>query len=624
MILSFVVVSTISLIISSLVLITGRLQSTVFGQLGFLLLLWAVSVLPFLVKQRAKVLFSLAALFVVDALTLWMLLSPLTVWITENRDIHDARALLRLISSEQDQFWLEHKRYSSSIDDLIHVSDSPEIQRSVVIKNVTATQWDAEAKIGSALCTWGKRRNTSLFDEVSLEPTCLASGNPQSSIFSSRPSYLSDRINEQPEISSYDGAAVFPQHRFDGSRQAIVPGEIGGSSWSVRLDPEIRASPSIGYNSVYIGAHGSGELTALSLETGQVRWGIRVPNWIHHEPVIADGRLFVGFGDNHPNAETPTLTRLTSWNWAILGSSPSGIQALDAFSGKSLWRHYTSSSMMASPLIYKHLVIARESAGVVHAWDLRSGRLVWSKVLPLPAVGPMTNPLLVEDVVIVASDPGSWCAISAHNGSLVRCQRVADVFYGPGHSSPAARDSILVYQGVSSSLETDLARVQIFDSFFFRRLSEVFVEAVNWKSGAVLWRRAISGLEVSRPSGHIAGTPVIAGQLIVVVMPVIGEIVSLNLSSGTIRWRKAVHPARGSPVVYGNKILVMTTKPSLVVLDVFSGKRLCENLLPHPTDRAGITVIGGTGVAAFLNGEILAAPVEDWVACNLPRRSISG
>ena len=616
--LSFAVVSTVSLIISSLVIVTGRLQSTVIGQIGFLLLLWVTTVIPFLVKQRAKVLLSFATLFVVDVFALWMLLSPLTIWLTENRDIHDARALLRLVSSEQDQFWLEHKRYSSSIEGLIHVSDSLDIIRNVVIKNATATQWNAESTVGSALCTWGKRRNASSFGEVSLEPTCRASGNSQSSIFSSQPSYLSDSLNKQLEVSSYDGAEVFPQHRFDGSRQAIVPGEIGGYSWSVRLAPEIRASPSIGYKSVYIGAHGSGELTALSLETGRVRWGIRVPNWIHHEPVLGDGKLFVGFGDNEPNAETPTLSRLASLRWASLGSSPSGIQAINASSGKFLWRHYTSSSVMASPLIYKHLVIVRESAGVVHAWDLRSGRPIWSTVLPLPAVGPMTNPLLIGDAVIVASDPGSWCAISAQSGALLRCQRVADVFYGLGHSSPAARDSVLIYHGLSTALETDLARTKLFGSFFSRRYSDFFIEAVNWKSGVVLWRRAISGLEVSRASGHIAGTPVITGHLVVVVLPVIGEIVSLDLSSGTIRWRKALRPTRGTPTVFRNKVLTMTTKPSLVVLDLSSGKQLCERVLPYPTDRAGITVFGETGVAAFLNGEVLAAPIRDWAECTLP------
>jgi outer membrane protein assembly factor BamB len=617
-------VVAVNVIISALVIVTARFQSTFLGQFGYITVLCICSALPFLVRRRSTVIGFSTILLAVYVIAFRALFYPLTDWLTNNRNAHDARAYLRLISSEQDQYWLQHGRYTANLQDLFRDAKPSGKSFTVNLRKATTVEWVAEVRVGSAMCTWGKQRKISVAERVSLEPLCKESGEPASGILSARFSLpLIAGTSAQPINSASHEAPVFPQHRFNESRQATIAGEAKGYSWNVNLAPEIRSAPSVGYGTVYIGAHGSGELTALSLATGTVLWGVRVPNWIHHEPVIAQGKLFIGFGDNQKNAATPTLERLLSGRWSSLGSSPSGIQAVDAISGKFLWRHYTSSSMMASPVVFENLVIAREHAGLVHAWDLSSGKLAWSMALPLPGGGPMTNPLLVGDVVIVTSDPGTWCTITARDGSLLRCQKVSRVFYGLGHSSPAAEDSILVYHGISSSIASDLDRIPGFSSILSSNASSFFIEAVNWKTGRVLWRQTVAGSVITRFPGHIAGTPVIAGHKVIIVLPLIGEILALNLVNGAILWRKSILPSRGSPVVFDEKVVALTRKPSLVVFDLATGERLCELPTSQLSDRSGITIVGGTGIAAFVNGEVLAAPVRDWFDCSVPLRSTS-
>src|SRR5699024_10492442 len=63
----------------------------------------------------------------------------------------------------------------------------------------------------------------------------------------------------------------------------------------ISTEDEIRSTPVVVGNNVYIGNHNSGNLFAFNLETGEQLWKTQAPNWIHSEVIYVDNQLFVGY-----------------------------------------------------------------------------------------------------------------------------------------------------------------------------------------------------------------------------------------------------------------------------------------------------------------------------------------
>jgi outer membrane protein assembly factor BamB len=175
----------------------------------------------------------------------------------------------------------------------------------------------------------------------------------------------------------------------------------GARLWSVRdgSTVAINASPIIAGDSVYI-VSGADEVSALDLQ-GQLRWrekldpdGFDWGNATIGTPALADGVLVV-----------PTLYR--------------DLVALDAATGTELWRvggspsplrttHYRGgdeAGFAASPVITGGIVWAADTAGLVSAIDLQTGRVLWQKHLGVP----VTAGLAVS---------GDWLVVASYDGSI--------------------------------------------------------------------------------------------------------------------------------------------------------------------------------------------------------------
>jgi outer membrane protein assembly factor BamB len=175
----------------------------------------------------------------------------------------------------------------------------------------------------------------------------------------------------------------------------------GQRLWSVQDDSTvaINASPIIASDSIYI-VSGADEVSALDL-AGQSRWRVKLDpdgfdwgNATIGTPALADGVLVV-----------PTLYR--------------DLVALDASTGTELWRvsgtpgplrttHYRGgdeAGFAASPVITGGIVWAADTAGLVSAIDLQTGRVLWQKHLGVP----VTAGLAVS---------GDWLVVASYDGSI--------------------------------------------------------------------------------------------------------------------------------------------------------------------------------------------------------------
>ncbi len=200
---------------------------------------------------------------------------------------------------------------------------------------------------------------------------------------------------------------------------------------------ELLASAAVVGNQVFVGAHGSGEFDALTLDSGTVGFRIRVPDWIHHEPVVTADLVIVAFGNNETNLE------------GHVGTDPSGIAAYDRRTGIERWYHYTARTAMTSPVIDDSIVAitsGREAIG----WRVTDGKELWRTTLPSAA--PMGNPLLIDTVMFVGLEPATICALNVRTGQGLFCSREANwAGGGGGHASLSSAGKTVLHvsaQGV--------------------------------------------------------------------------------------------------------------------------------------------------------------------------------
>jgi outer membrane protein assembly factor BamB len=148
-------------------------------------------------------------------------------------------------------------------------------------------------------------------------------------------------------------------------------------------------------------ASGDSALTALDVQTGAVVWRVRNRLRFRTTPVLAHDSLVALAGGAHSFAE---------------------ILAIDPFSGHLRWKKTLSETpctVEGGPLVAADVVAAsvRDRHGLkLSAFDLESGKSVWSSERPVAPVG--TSWLALDDLFVGNSPTGELVAIEAATGEL--------------------------------------------------------------------------------------------------------------------------------------------------------------------------------------------------------------
>ena len=171
-----------------------------------------------------------------------------------------------------------------------------------------------------------------------------------------------------------------------------------------RLNP-VHASPTFIRDMLYHPANG--RLRALKAKTGEELWSFPLPDendffmgWTISSPAISGSKLYVG--------------------------SPKGeVFAIDASSGKELWRYQTGeaiacfipysregSQVISSPALSGNTVYIGSADGTFYALDAQSGKEVWSYRLGVP-------------ITSSAAISGNTVYVGTYDGSIYAFTRVA-------------------------------------------------------------------------------------------------------------------------------------------------------------------------------------------------------
>jgi outer membrane protein assembly factor BamB len=224
--------------------------------------------------------------------------------------------------------------------------------------------------------------------------------------------------------------------------------------------------------------------------------------------------------------------------------------ALDARTGRPIWRRATGRCGWASPAVHRHLVVvtfighACDSAapgddGIVLALDARSGRVRWRRV-----IGPTeSSPLVVRGVVYVGDWRGRVYALSERNGGTLWTFATGGKIKG------------------SAAFATGRIYIGSYDGHVY---------ALSARTGRELWHA--SGQPRLGGSGTFYSTPAVAYDR-VYIGSTDGKVYSFGAQTGKLRWSYGTGGyVYASPAVWRELVLVGSYDHDFYALDAATGE----------------------------------------------------
>jgi eukaryotic-like serine/threonine-protein kinase len=216
----------------------------------------------------------------------------------------------------------------------------------------------------------------------------------------------------------------------------------GRQRWRVQTRGRVRATPAVAGGMVVVGSF-DGRVYALDLATGAERWVFRTVGdtldskkfgfdrrAVQSSAAIADGMVFVGSRDGGlygvdaaTGAYRWRATHRGSWvvgspavheGSVYVGSSDGHfIHAVEARTGRELWRHETGANVLSSPLrIGDALVVGtmRTNAGIgdLLALDAATGTVRWRLRLDEATI---SSPVAADGELYLGTEAGSILAV---------------------------------------------------------------------------------------------------------------------------------------------------------------------------------------------------------------------
>ena len=317
--------------------------------------------------------------------------------------------------------------------------------------------------------------------------------------------------------------------------------------WTYDAGEVIDSSAAIAGGVVYVGG-GDGDLIALDLASGQLRWKYTTGNLIgESSPAVSADAVYIG----------------------DLGGIVHGVRLRD---GTGLWTFKTGSEIKSSPVLVDDVVLIGSYDGYLYALDARTGGLRW-KVQTKGQVH--ATPAVQDGLVFIAGCDAVFRAIRVTDG-----REMYQIESG-------------AYTGASPVVDGDRA---YFGTFNFEVL------ALDLKRRSVAWR--YSQPDARFPyysSAALDGGRVIVGGRDKVVH-------AIDSATGKAAWTFATRArVDSSPVVAGGRVYIGSSDGRLYVLDSASGKKIWEfdtgaGLTASPAVADGKVVIGAQDGRLYVFG----------------------
>jgi eukaryotic-like serine/threonine-protein kinase len=359
-----------------------------------------------------------------------------------------------------------------------------------------------------------------------------------------------------------------------------IDSERGDEGWRFNANRPITSTPAVTEDTVYFTTRES-RLFALDIKSGKLKWQLKTGTdaplaWGHESgdfftssPTVADDKIFFGGGDGN-------------------------LYAVDAKSGKELWRFKTGWRIRSSPAVEAGIVYFGSFDGKLYAVETESGKIRWkfdtegvnlnSADFGYDRRSIQSSPVVVQHAVLFGARDGFLYAVEKQTGKL-RWRIDHNISWV--NCSPAAANGV-AYAGSSDGR---------------------FVQAVEIASGKEIWRTKTDSLVWSSPS--VAGQTLYFGDWA-------GNFYAMNRTNGTELWRFRIQKRiLSSPAIENEKIFFGADDGAVYALNSGNEKSLQRAVfwdeeyskgssIPHEAVRdffknSGYEVLNSLKLAEFLS-----------------------
>jgi outer membrane protein assembly factor BamB len=256
-----------------------------------------------------------------------------------------------------------------------------------------------------------------------------------------------------------------------------------------------------------------------------------------------------------------------------IGSYDRNLYAIDANTGKMIWKAPTDGGVATKPAILDHTVFFGSEDQNLYALSTDNGSTQWTYYTDAPI---HSSPRIHNKVVYIGSDDGFMHAVSASSGHALWKTEVA----GPVRSSVLI-DNDRLYFGCEEGdfycmdMSGDIkwrnktkraitSSAAIFQEEVLFCSLEGFLHAHDKNSGWMIWRFRMQKASISSP---------LVVKDYVYIGSADGNVYCVDAYRPTEKWKfKTDGQIAGSPAVYENSIYIGSTDGNLYCLDATNGR----------------------------------------------------
>nr|WP_298412155.1 PQQ-binding-like beta-propeller repeat protein [uncultured Halomonas sp.] len=417
-------------------------------------------------------------------------------------------------------------------------------------------------------------------------------------------------------VAAPENSETWTQYRLNPKNNPVVTNDaLSGIASVFTTDNQVRSTPVVVGNRIYVGNHNSGDLQAFNLESGERLWKNRAPNWVHSEMILADDRLFVGYGNRFYQDEQ------------IRGTEESGVLSLDPATGEIAWNFETDGQVMPTPAFHDDTVYV--ATGDRHLYGLApdDGSLKWS--LDLGSIVSMSSPVIDGDTLYVGgSRPYVFRAVDLEKREIKWSTPFENVTAGLDDVPPVVSDSGLVYTTGVKVADEFLSLKEVFDAdgvgktyeqilrlsvgrFVGRepyRRSQHDLYALGTGNGDIVWERSLG--KGAMVSNNKSGAPMLYDGKLFVGSPITKKFYAFDADSGEPLWEYKSHINKAPPVADDDVVYFTDAKGLVYGFDIASGELLGKKLLGGTLAPSGPILVNDTLITASQDTHVYAVPIE--------------
>lgn len=324
---------------------------------------------------------------------------------------------------------------------------------------------------------------------------------------------------------------------------------------------------------------------ALNAVTGRLAWKFLADNWIMTNPVVAEGKLFIGSGNR--------FYQTAPSRGGLRGTGPNSLYALDAKTGQMLWQYSIPGEAMPTPLYKDGLVYFVTGDRNLYALEAATGKLAYQ--YNLGSIFSMGSINLDGDIMVFGGGfPFKVFGFNLKTRRLAWETPFPDVYLGLDDSNPAVANGLLYINGVAYDTTAN-GPVNPRHEFY----------ALDTQTGQLRWTFK-AGL-YSLVDDNKSSTPVVVDGIYYGASSIARNFSALEAATGAIKWQYNIgQVVKGAPVVFGNFVIFADAKGNIYTLNRATGKLIKKVSLGGNVGPQGPTLFNGTLYVANQDGKVFA------------------